>query len=731
MRPSSQTRRRPASLFAEQRWLIGLFVVVVASQCLLWAGAVFLMNAARAYVAGEARWSTAQKSAVRHLLRYTADRDASALAEYQREIAVPLADRRAREALLGAHRDEAAARAALIEGRNHPEDVGAMVALVLHFRWLPELAHAIDVWERADAAIEELDAIARALRDSAGRGPVAASAAAIRRVDAQLTALEEEFSATLGLAARRVARVALVGASAATAAILALAALLASRLLREQRRAEVQSRKLVEHAADVFNIFDPAGRYRYSSPAVERLLGWTQEDLQGRTALELVHPDDRADVASRLAVAVSNPNRPERVELRFRCKDGSYRNFESIGTSHVFDGEIEVVVVSRDVTERRALEQELLRAQKMESIGRLAGGIAHDFNNVLTALMGHAEQARSDPSNTALVRAELDEILSSAERAARLTRQLLAFARRQVIAPEVIDLGRLVLNLREMLRRLLGDAITLAIRIDPALGAVRADPGQIEQVLVNLVVNARDAMPEGGRVSIEATHRTLDAASQVGALPAGAYVVLSVADTGAGIDPETAAHLFEPFYTTKDGGKGTGLGLATCYGIVTQAGGDICVTSDPARGTRFDVLLPRVFEAPSGEGGAARREAPRGAETILVVEDEPRVRRVTVRSLRSLGYRVLEAADGEDALAVLAREGDVALVVSDVVMPRLGGPALAERIAQRWPQVGVLLVSGYSEDARLRAPAAAPVRFLEKPFGREELARAVRVALDA
>jgi PAS domain S-box-containing protein len=716
----------------QQRWLIGLFVAVVATQCLLWAGAVFLMNAARAYVAGEGRWSTAQKSAVRHLLRYSADLDPRAFADYRDEIAIPLADRRAREAMLGAPRDDAAARTALIEGRNHPDDVASMIALVRYFRGLPELEHAIEVWTRADAAVAELDAIAKLLRATMEVDPaqIAPLVVEIRDLDDELSVLEEEFSATLGAAARRVARVTLIGTSVAAAAILALGALLAKRLLRAQRRAEMQSRRLVEHAADLFNLLDAEGRYHFASPAVERVLGWTQQDLENRSALELVHPDDRADVSARLAVAVANPTCPERVELRFRHKDGGYRTFEAIGTAHVFDGEVEVVVVSRDVTERRALEQGLLRAQKMESIGRLAGGIAHDFNNVLTALIGHAEQLRAEPGDAALVRAEIEEILSSAERAARLTRQLLAFARRQVIAPEVIDPGRLVLGLREMLRRLLGESIALTIRIDPALGAVRADPGQLEQVLVNLVVNARDALPEGGHVSLEAANRTLTATAQVGSLPAGAYVVLSVSDTGSGIDADTARHLFEPFYTTK-GGKGTGLGLATCYGIVTQAGGDICVTSDPLRGTRFDVVLPRVFEAPA-DTETSSHELAHGSETLLVVEDEPRVRRVTVRSLGALGYRVLEAEDGEAALAVLAAARDVALVVSDVVMPRLGGRGLAEQVARRWPHIRVLLVSGYSDDSRGVGPLEARgVRFLEKPFSRDELARAVRLALDA
>jgi len=727
MRPKDRRATPRPQLAPEQRWLVGLFFAVVVGQCLLIATAVFAVNAARAYVTGESLWSKAQKNATRHLLRHAATGDPAEYDAYRAEIAVPLADRRAREAMFADPPEPEAARQALIDGRNHPDDAGAMVVFMRLFRGVPDVAAALEIWGRADDAVAELDALATALhlamqRDPADAAEIRALTQRIEGVDARLDSLEEDFSYAIGAATRRVQSVLVPGASAAAALLLILGAVLTARLIEHARRFENQLRKLVENASDLFTLLDPQGRYLFASPNIETQLGWTPEDLAGRSALDLVHPDDRARVIERIAMVIAHPDQPQKVEFRFENKHGGYRIYESVGTALVEGGETELVVVSRDVTETRALEQDLLRAQKMESIGRLAGGIAHDFNNVLTALIGHAEEARSDPDDPVRVKGELDEIVLGAERAARLTQQLLAFARRQVIAPRVIDLGALLIGLREMLRRLLGEGISLAIRVDPALGSVRADPGQIEQVVVNLVLNARDAMPEGGRVSIEAANLRVE--------PGSEWVQLSVADTGCGIDADTASHLFEPFFTTKPNGLGTGLGLATCYGIVQQAGGEIRVASEPGRGTRFDVLLPRVEAAAVEPAPAPIGEARGGHETVLVVEDESMVRRVTVRNLEAKGYRVLAATDGVEALDLLETQGDaIALVVSDVVMPRLGGPALAERIALRWPRVRVLLVSGYANDATL--PSGAAAAFLHKPFSRDELARAVRAAIDA
>jgi PAS domain S-box-containing protein len=724
----------------QQRWIAVLFLAVVAAMCVLVAGATFALNAARAYVGGEGLWAKSQKRAVHHLLRHAETLDARDFAAYQRDIAVPFADRRAREALIATPPDYDAAYQALLEGHNHPDDAGAMVAIVRHFGGIDDLQRAMALWTRADAWVVELDQVAHRLRDATSqpvvdRARVGVLVGKILRVDDELTAHENEFSATVGATARRVARAVPIIACASGAALLALVIVLAQRLLRRVRRSEAQRAKFLEHASDVFALVDAQGSMSFIAPSVRGTLGYEPSELIGRPAFDLIHSEDVRSVAERLAVAFAHPGEPQSAEFRFRHRDGSYRIMEAIGTAHVDDGEVEVIVTSRDVTERRMLEQELLRAQKMESIGRLAGGIAHDFNNVLTALIGHAEQARADLQGAPAIRAELDEIVHGAERAAALTRQLLAFARRQVIAPKVIDLGSLLLGLREMLRRLLGNAISLSIEIDPELGPVRADPGQIEQIVVNLAVNARDAMPDGGRVEIALANLVVEGAAPARrALRPGDYVVLSVSDSGVGFDEETARHLFEPFFTTKPDGAGTGLGLATCYGIATQSGGDIWVSSRPGAGARFDVLLPRASEAARPDAIApSAEELPRGSETVLVVEDEEAVRRVTVRSLRAWGYRVFEAADGEAALALPAlREGAVDLIVSDVMMPRLGGVALAEELERQSSRTRVLLVSGYTNDARLEAGMRlAALPFLHKPFTRDELARAVRNALDS
>jgi signal transduction histidine kinase len=379
--------------------------------------------------------------------------------------------------------------------------------------------------------------------------------------------------------------------------------------------------------------------------------------------------------------------------------------------------------------ERVQLQRDLAQAQKLEAIGRLAGGVAHDFNNVLTAILGSAELLMLDTPRGASTREEVEIIRDAATRAQELIRQLLAFSARQVLQPAVIDLNALVKNLGRMLRRLIGEDLALATELAPDLGAVRADAGQVEQVLVNLAVNARDAMPEGGALTIRTMNVDMPASAD---LPDGRYVLVEVADTGIGMDAATLARVFEPFFTTKERGKGTGLGLATVYGIVRQSGGQITVTSTPGAGAVFRIHLPRV-DAPVD---AAREVRPvtapaAGNETILVAEDERMVRVLIRKVLEQAGYTVLVAGGGAEALQLAERHaGRIHLLVTDIVMPEMNGRELARRLVEGRPDTKVLYLSGYADDAVERHGVLDPgTAFMQKPFTPSELARRVREVL--
>ena len=379
--------------------------------------------------------------------------------------------------------------------------------------------------------------------------------------------------------------------------------------------------------------------------------------------------------------------------------------------------------------ERRQLQHQLLQAQKLEAIGRLAGGVAHDFNNVLTAILGSTELLLLDTPAGVAAREELEIVRDAATRAQELIRQLLAFSARQVLQPAVVDLNALVESLGRMLRRLIGEDVTLTTAPGAGLGAVRVDPGQIEQVLVNLAVNARDAMPDGGRLTIGASNADV---VDSGNVPRGRYVVLQVTDTGVGMTPEILARVFEPFFTTKERGKGTGLGLATVYGIVQQSGGHVEVDSAPGAGTTFRIYLPRVEAPVEAPPEAAPVTAPEeGSETVLVAEDERLVRVLVRKTLTQAGYRVLEAGGGEEALRLAARhDGTIHLLVTDVVMPGMSGRELMRRLAEVRPNVKVLYMSGYSDEAVERHGVLDPgTAFMQKPFTPSVLARRVREVL--
>ncbi len=501
--------------------------------------------------------------------------------------------------------------------------------------------------------------------------------------------------------------------------------------------AQVEERLLgnaVQSSGEMIAIADLEGRFSFVNRAFVQAYGHTEEELLGQE-LDLVGSDGNATelVAS---IALEARRGAWHGEVLTRRKDGSEFPV-SLRTSPIRDDAgnvIGVVGIAHDITERRALEARLRQAQKMEAVGRLAGGVAHDFNNLLGVIQGYGQLLAGQLDRAHPGRHKLDQMLKASERAANLTRQLLAFSRRQVLEPRVLRLNAVLADSETLLRRLVGEDVEIEVREARDLGRVRADAGQIDQVLMNLAANARDAMPQGGRLVIETANVEWGERESPRAFPAppGRYVRLSVRDSGVGIDAETLLHIFEPFFTTKERGKGTGLGLATVYGIVKQSGGYIGVESEPGKGTTFDVYLPRVDEEAEPAKPALPPAAPSGGNTILVVEDEDALREVAREVLESSGYRVLTAASGMEALTVAAAHPEpVRLLLTDVVMPGMSGQELAERLRPERPEMSVLFMSGYADDVvAQRGILARGTRLLAKPFSVASLAQSVHEALE-
>ena len=495
-------------------------------------------------------------------------------------------------------------------------------------------------------------------------------------------------------------------------------------------------RLISENAADMIAVVDPDGRRLYNSPAYARILGYDSEDLASASFYDQVHPDDRY-VAEQAVKEATGVSQVRTIQYRMRHKDGSWHVIES-GASAILNpqGQVEkFVIVNRDVSEQRQLEEKFRQAQKMEAVGRLSGGVAHDFNNLLGVIIGYAEflQESLKPENS--LRSSVDEILKAGKRAASLTRQLLAFSRQQVLDPKVLDLNVVVSDMNKMLRRLIGEDVELLTTLGADLGHIKADQGQLEQVLLNLVVNARDAMPQGGKLLIDVQNMVMDEAF-VRRYPypvqPGPYVCLTVTDSGIGMDTDTKARAFEPFFTTKEKGKGTGLGLSTVYGVVKQSGGYIDIDSSPGAGTTFKIYLPRVHETIEAEKTPGGVTSSTGNETILLAEDESSLRTLTRNTLELCGYKVLEAKDGLEALEVSdGYAGPIDLLLTDMVMPGMGGRALAQELTRRRPEIRLAYMSGYTgQTVGSQAPVDPGSVFLLKPFTRELLTRKIREALD-
>ncbi len=485
--------------------------------------------------------------------------------------------------------------------------------------------------------------------------------------------------------------------------------------------------------------------FTFVSENVTTQLGYEVQELldEGRFWADRIHPDDAPRVLDELPRL--NDEGQQSHEYRLRHKDGSYRWIlderklarDAAGNpTEIVGSWVDIEGRKRAEEVRGHLEDQLRQAQKMEAVGRLAGGVAHDFNNLLTVITGHCELLLRRLGEDGPGARDANLVLEAARRAGSLTRQLLVFSRKQVLAPTVLDLNEIVAEVEKILHRLIGEDVDLRTVLDPSLGLVKADQGQIEQVIMNLAVNARDAMPRGGRLTIETANVTLDGhyvRVHAGAR-AGAYVMLAMSDTGCGMDAETQSHLFEPFFTTKDPAKGTGLGLSTAYGIVKQSSGDILVYTEPGRGSTFKIYLPRVDAAaqavrpPDPVGGP-----PRGSETVLLVEDAEGIRKLAHEILRLSGYSVLEATTCEDALAIGRQHpGPIHLLITDVVMPQMDGRQLARQLAPLRPEMPVLYISGYTDDAIVHHGVLdLGQAFLQKPFTVDALTRKVRDVLDS
>jgi len=511
----------------------------------------------------------------------------------------------------------------------------------------------------------------------------------------------------------------------------------------DERRERLEHERLFELLPDLLAVLSPAGILQRVNGAWERILGWLPHELVGHRNAWLVHPDDLPKLSGARTGLIETGRFDH--EIRLRCRNGSYRWFK--WSALAVPSEQGFYLLGRDVTEDRrreaeilehghryqALEAQLRQSQRLEAVGSLAGGIAHDFNNLLSVILSYSTMLVNDNPPGTRVHDDLAQIQAAGERAAALTRQLLAFSRRQILRPRVLDLNEVVSGLTTMLERLIGETIDFGVFpcAEPAM--VNVDPAQMEQVIVNLAVNARDAMPAGGKLTVEVRHAVLDATYQSAhtEVQPGAYVMLAVSDTGVGMDPATQARIFEPFFTTKEVGKGTGLGLSTVFGIVRQSGGHIWVYSEPDRGSCFKIYLPSAFA--EAEAVVPAPEPPvelRGSETVLLVEDEEQVRTLANDILTRAGYTVIEAANGADALQI-AEGPPIHLLLTDMVMPRMGGANLASKLTAERPELRVVYMSGYTDTSASELGLPSGAAFVQKPFTPECLLRKVRSALTA
>jgi PAS domain S-box-containing protein len=504
---------------------------------------------------------------------------------------------------------------------------------------------------------------------------------------------------------------------------------LASGLAKDRDSAARRAQRVFDTSLDLILVTDPHGKFVEVNGASQRILGYPPEEMIGKSGRDFIYPDDLDATRNEMRTA-----RRGGVTRNFRCRyvNRAGRPVSLVWTGVWSEADRQHFFIGRDVTEREAREEQLRQSQKMEAVGQLTGGVAHDFNNILMVILANVEELLEDDGLSADQREMLTNIAGSGERAAELTRRLLAFSRKQHLMPQPTNISDLIAGTDKLLRRTLGEQIEIEAIFADDLWITNIDRSQLEAALVNLCVNARDAMPKGGRLLIETRNMELDeayAAANPGAVR-GEYVMLAVSDTGVGMQTEVLEHVFEPFFTTKEVGKGTGLGLSMVYGFIKQSNGHIKIYSEVDRGTTIRLYLPRSA-APVDADRPAAIDMPRGQERVLLVEDDPQVRGAVLAQLRNLGYAVTDMAGGQAAIDMLKSGAAFDMLLTDVVMPGIGGPQLAEEIVRTWPALKVLFMSGYSESAAIMHGRVAPgARVLSKPFRKIDLANRVREVLD-
>jgi len=714
-----------------------IFLIVVIALLGLSYLTIENLSAARAYVGGEGLWSKAQKQAVRELLLYSTSRSEGDFEAYQKALLVPLGDKQARLELEKPVPDMNLVRIGLLQGRNNPEDVNGMAAMFRHCRKISYMSEAVEIWAQGDALIDRLQGLGSELHHeiSSDRPNAARIADLAHRVDVvgdQLTPLEDSFSFALGAGARQAKRLFLLVTFIAAAISLVGGLLFTLFMLRHVRQTELRHRQLLDAANDVILVIDAeSGVVVEANARSGQILGRSSTEIIGRNAETIVSECDR-EAYRRMVQATRAGRSAAGRELHLDRADGSPLAVEVNAVMTEFAGRKLIQGIFRDIGERKRLEEETRQAQKMEVVGRLVGGIAHDFNNLLMVILTQLSKIRTSP-NQPQRQEHVNTARIAAERAASLTRQLLSFGRRQVLVLRVMDLNELLEEVKEMLSALPTEQVQLTMTLSGEPLPVKVDPGKIEQVVMNLVVNACDAMPSGGDLIIRTARVPRPAPETGGAEGAIAFAMLEVTDTGYGMDAETKAHLFEPFFTTKPLGKGTGLGLSTAYGIVGQSGGSIEVESSPGKGSTFRVYLPMVEQT---VGPRTIHEWPasslRGSETILLAEDQPAIRGVLREFLVTHGYKVLEAENGNEAREIAKTySGAIDVLVADVIMPHIRGTELAKLLTELRPEMCVVLISGYSEDALLESHLLAEgnLTLIQKPFEPEELVQKIRQAL--
>jgi PAS domain S-box-containing protein len=717
--------------------ILWLFLLIVVSLLGLSCLTIENLSAARAYVGGEGLWSKAQKQAVHDLLRYSTSHSDADYQGYRQALLVPLGDKQARMELEKPVPDLGIVRSGFIQGRNSPQDVEGMATLFRRFRHSRYMSEAVDIWAQGDILIEQLQKLGDNLHAeiSSGRPDPLKVKEIARQVDVvgnQLTPLEDRFSYALGAGASQARGSFLVVIFVATAASVMAGLLFTFFMLRHVRQTEARYKHLIDTANDVILVLDAkSGVILDANERSSHLLGRSLREIVGLRAEQIVIESDREQYRQVLADAVKGAAVAGK-QVHLSHSDGHSITVEVNTSLTEFEGKRIVQGIFRDITDRQKLEEEVRQAQKMEVVGRLAGGIAHDFNNLLMVILMQVTKIQNSPKRAELLQ-HAETVRIAAEKAASLTKQLLAFGRKQVLVLQVLDLNALLDEVKEMLSTLPAQQVELMVTPSPQPLPVEVDPGKIEQVIMNLAVNACDAMPSGGALTIK-TSRVMISPHKTGAKNSSpAHALLEITDTGCGMDAETKARLFEPFFTTKPIGKGTGLGLSMVYGIVKQSGGTIEVESMPGEGTTFRVYLP-VVEQPVSPRKIAKVSIPvtEGSETVLLAEDQPSIRGALREFLEFRGYSVLDAQNGEEALDLAQQHsGSIDVLVTDVIMPQIRGLELAKRVTELHPEICVIFMSGYSEDALLenRLLSQQNITLIQKPFDPEDLAQKIRDSL--